>query len=266
MNFPQQPTPTNAYAHYANRPIRGIFPHHTATTQRPTPRLGSSWNHLIDRDPAATIYQAVPLEGAPHCVLKTDLWRPPWIVRCPDGRVSDANYCGLHVEIVYDPSSPNNQLPTSAQVQSLGTLIDYYYDLYGPLPIVGHGEVQSDKWRTEPHPWPDVYVAQLNLSDKGVYGRFRLTTPPQEAPVVEISDEDLKAYMEQLGTPINPDTALMQRAYLAYRRGETRGPAISGEYTYLITGHVRQRFTAGIADYDPATGGVSWAEVVAHPE
>lgn len=88
-------------------------------------------------------------------------------------------------------------------------------------------------------------------------------------PIIRISDEELKRYLEQLGQGINMESAIIKRACLAYRRGETRGPAVSDEYPARAPDGrdvVRQRFTAGIAEYDPATGEVSWVELVAHPE
>jgi hypothetical protein len=65
------------------------------------------------------------------------------------------------------------------------------------------------------------------------------------------------------------ETAIIRRACLAYRHGETRGPAISGEYPAQAPDGravVRQDFTAGIAEYDPQTGGVGWVELVARPD
>jgi uncharacterized protein YvpB len=87
--------------------------------------------------------------------------------------------------------------------------------------------------------------------------------------VIRISDEDLKAYLEQLGQGVNMESAIVKRACLAYRRGETRGPAVSDEYPARAPDGrevVRQRFSAGIAEWDPATGEVNWVEVVLHPE
>jgi hypothetical protein len=83
-----------------------------------------------------------------------------------------------------------------------------------------------------------------------------------------VTDEELKRYLEQLGQTVNMDTAIIKRACLAYRRGETRGPAISGEYpatTEQGQPVIRQKFTAGIAEYNPATGDTIWVEVVTHP-
>ena len=83
------------------------------------------------------------------------------------------------------------------------------------------------------------------------------------------SDQELEQYLSQMGHAVNMDTAIIKRACLAYRRGETRGPAMSDEYA-AQTPHgrsvVRQKSTAGIAEFDPASGDVAWVEVVAHPD
>ena len=88
-------------------------------------------------------------------------------------------------------------------------------------------------------------------------------------PEFALPDEQLARYLGQLGTPVNMETAIIRRACLAYRHGETRGPAISGEYPAQAPDGravVRQDFTAGIAEYDPQTGGVGWVELVARPD
>lgn len=264
MNFPTQTTPTDAYTYYPNRPRTTIFGHHTAGPSLPTPSRGASWNHIIDRDPVATIYSAVPLDSAPHTISNTNRHRPPSVLRCPDGRVSDANYCGVHVEIVYAPQAPYNQRPTSSQLASLNTLLRYYYALYGPLPFWGHGEVDTTKWPTEPH---GLDYAAAGLGPHTSYGRFLVNPPTEDTCTMDpISDEDLKIYFEQLGTPVNMETAIIKRASRAYRVGETRGPAVSDEYLYAPSNRIRQRFSAATAEYDPETGGVGWAELNLHPE
>lgn len=88
------------------------------------------------------------------------------------------------------------------------------------------------------------------------------TPPDAPAPTADVyADDAIKAYLEQLGTPVNMNTAIIQRAALAIKRDETRGPAISGEYPSSTNNHTRQDFTAGTADYDPETGTVSWVEL-----
>jgi hypothetical protein len=96
---------------------------------------------------------------------------------------------------------------------------------------------------------------------------------------IPVSDEELRGYFSQVlrqrdqGYQVNLETAIIKRACLAFRRGETRGPALSDEYTVSIPDGnggqrnvVRQDFTAGIAEFDPATGQVNWVEIVTHPE
>jgi hypothetical protein len=90
-----------------------------------------------------------------------------------------------------------------------------------------------------------------------------------EEALMPATDQELEQYLSQLGHPVNMETAIIKRACLAYRRGETRGPAISDEYAAQTTDGrsvVRQKFSAGIAEFDPATGDVAWVEVVAHPD
>ncbi|MDQ3703123.1 MAG: hypothetical protein M3442_19720, partial [Chloroflexota bacterium] len=91
----------------------------------------------------------------------------------------------------------------------------------------------------------------------------------EEEAMIPISDADLQQYLNQAGQRVNMETALVKRACLAHRRGETRGPALSGEYAArTVDGRdvIRQKFTAGIAEYNPGSGEVSWVEVVAHPD
>lgn len=90
-----------------------------------------------------------------------------------------------------------------------------------------------------------------------------------DVPIIRISDDELRQYLEQLGQGVNMESAIIKRACLAYRRGETRGPAVSDEYDATAPDGravVRQKFSAGIGEYDPTTGEVNWVEVVAHPE
>lgn len=109
----------------------------------------------------------------------------------------------------------------------------------------------------------------LAIAVDRAFSADRSPAPPEEEYVVHISDEDLKAYLEQRGQSVNMATAIIQEACLAYRRGETRGPAASDEYVATTPDGrevIRQNFTAGIAEYDPSTGAVAWVEVVLHPE
>ncbi|MFN8475302.1 MAG: GH25 family lysozyme [Anaerolineae bacterium] len=112
---------------------------------------------------------------------------------------------------------------------------------------------------------------------------FVVGDPPSVAPAAQpmlidpidsvISDAQLQAYLEQYlkrqGQAIDMNSAIIRAAVLAYRRGETRGPALSLEYNVkLDDGQVvsRQDFTAGVAQRDPQTNQVIWLELVLHPE
>lgn len=271
----QQSYPADSYAAYpANkpRPIRGVGLHHTATTLLASPHRGGSWHYQIDRDNVATIYKAIPVEHAAHHIGQTDKWRPAWVTPDPTHQVSDINYCSIGIEIVCAPQAPYNQGITAAQHNALSYLLSLIYAKYGSLPIIGHGEVDSSRWPTEPH------SLSYSLADIGPsvdsLGRFytpdAVVSDPSDPNneygdnVNPISDEDLKAYLESYGVPVNMDTAIIKRAALAYRRGETRGPAISPEYQY--GDFVRQRFTAATCEYDPSTGGIGWVEVNIHQE
>lgn len=78
----------------------------------------------------------------------------------------------------------------------------------------------------------------------------------------------MKPYFDQLGQDCNTETALMQRACLAYKRGESRGPALSGEYPATApdgAAVTRQDFTAGKAEakrLGDGTWWTGWVEVV----
>lgn len=268
----QQAYPRDAYTLYNNRPIRGIVLHHTATPgpNAPTMARGRSWHGLILRDNPggrgfATLLRGIPDQHAAHTVGNCNRWRPSWMVNAPDGRVSPPNYCTKSYEVVYNPVAPDYQKPTAAQLATWRWAVEQDYLTYGPLPIVGHGEIDSDKMLTEPHNFAVEYPL-WGLTPLGPYGHY-LATPPQpdEGDDVDpISDADLQAYLSQLGFPVNMDTAIIKRVALSYRRGENRGPAVSDEYHYQ--GKVRQRFTAATAEYDPATGGVSYVELNINPE
>lgn len=276
MNTPppqvQQTTPLNAFRRYPNRPINYIGLHHTADSiydPLPQPTSNGSWHRLFAPD--GTIYNAVPHDAAAFTILATDLWRPSYIVRCPDGAVSDANYCGLQYEIEYAPQAPYNETPTPAQLNSIAWALQTDTARYGPVPCLPHGLVQADKWDTEPHL---LDYARLQLT--WVPG-FGYVYNPQEPPVQNpATDDTIKGWLETYGTGVNMDTGIMQFAAQAFRdgappHGNWRGPALPGpngepgEYS-TPDGLVNHRFTAGIAYFNPQTGGIGWREIVLHPE
>jgi hypothetical protein len=128
------------------RPIKGIVLHHTAGSGLAFPTRGGSWHWIVDKD--GTIYRDVSEENCAHHVLAGDRWTPSWVVPSPVG-VSNINYCTVGIEIVYAPQ--NGEVPTAAQHASIRRLLASIYGRYGRLPVVGHGQLQRDKWETEPH-------------------------------------------------------------------------------------------------------------------
>lgn len=272
----QQSTPANSYVRYPNRPINFIGLHHTADPQGgtlPQPSNTGSWHRLFPAD--GSIRNAVRHDAAAFTILKTDLWRPSYIVRCPDGRVSDANYCGLQYEIEYAPQDPYNETPNAAQYAAILYALTVDTAQYGPIPGLPHGLVQSDKWRTEPH---GLDYARLHLTWVDGFGYI---FNPQEDPndvTNPATDEQIKGWLETYGTAVNMQTGIMQFVAQSFRNGapptgEYRGPALPGpngepgEYAAPDgSGKIRHRFAQGIVEYDPNTGGLGWVEVVLHPE
>src|SRR5262249_20414914 len=98
---------------------------------------------------------------------------------------------------------------------------------------------------------------------------------PKERLEMDTSVEERAAmveYFSQMGVAFNPETEMAKRACLAYKRGETRGPAISDEYPSTTPDgrpSVRQRFSAGILEAfqdDAGTWQANWMELCLHPE
>jgi hypothetical protein len=108
-------------------------------------------------------------------------------------------------------------------------------------------------------------VQAMALVPLAVEDSIPMDTTPEERAA-------MKPYFDQLGQDCAMETALMKRACLAYKRGETRGPATSGEYDATAPNgrpSRRQNFTAGIAEAwakDDGTWVVGFVELVLHPE
>lgn len=275
MNIIQQPTPASSYRYYANKPHLGLYLHHTAVSQSapaPTPSSNGSWHRLFM--PNGDVLLAVPPNAAAFCVLKTDIFVPLWQRRCPDHQVSDANYSADNWEIQYNPLL--NESPTPAQYASITASLKEHYALYGAVPVLGHGQVQSDKMPSEP-----TYF-DWHGTGFGPYQQYvgRFFTAPEEH-MNPATDQEIKDALETFGVGINPDTAIMQFVYAAFRAGDPpfgnwRGPAMlspdgtSGEYPATAPDgnpSVRHRFSAGIVEFNTVTGGIGWQELVKdHPE
>jgi hypothetical protein len=147
---------TMHYSVYPNRPVKGIVLHNTESAgPLRVDQSQGSWQWLIDHDEDGTLYCDVSEEHAAWGVFATGhsaasiaktKWRPPWLVRCPDDGVSDANYCAIHIELVSYQGYRDAGVPyTSGQYATLRALLSDLYERYGELPIVFHRDVQTDR-------------------------------------------------------------------------------------------------------------------------
>jgi Peptidase_C39 like family len=146
-------------------------------------------------------------------------------------------------------------------------------------PPMGTGMLAvNDPLRTYEPVGPGEYATwSVQAGATNVGGVQGLGLEPIEAPDWIAMDttwderEDMRPYFEQLGVACNMHTAIMQRACLAFKRGESRGPAVSGEYLSTHAdgrGSARQNFTAAIAEAVQAGDGtwqVNWMELVTNP-
>lgn len=245
------------------RQVLGTFLHDTEGHYKVDPYWTASWHYEIDRDGA--IYQFVDEADIAYHVRACDRYWPPWLPHAGKYNVSRANEYTIGIELVSDAAYRAAGVPyTDAQYNSLRWLLADIYTRHPSLPIETHGRVQLD--RSDP--------VQLDFGRAGLVaspnGSFVFTpTNTEEDVVIPATDDEIKTYLEQLGTGINPATAIFARAALSYRRGETRGPAISDEYSAQAPDGravVHQKFTAGIGEYDPTTGQATWVEAILHPE
>jgi hypothetical protein len=148
LSFRDRDVPLNASTQVSGgrRPIKAVVLHDTEGSSPIEARRGASWHWLIDRD--GTIYRDVSEENCAHHVASTDEWRPPWVVPSPVP-VSDVNFCAIGIELVSNQDFRNAGEPyTQAQYDSLRALAQDIESRHGPLPWVGHGQLQLD--RTDP--------------------------------------------------------------------------------------------------------------------
>lgn len=84
----------------------------------------------------------------------------------------------------------------------------------------------------------------------------------EENPMNTTHEErmEMKSYFDIYGVDCNMDTAIMERACLAYKRDETPGPALTQEYPYGP--HVRQDFTSRILEWHADDNKIYYVEVV----
>jgi hypothetical protein len=172
VNVIRRAIPSDASTFAPNRPVNGVVLHHTAGSTTPYPQRGASWHYVVGPD--GTVFVDVPEDRAAHHCGATDRWRPPWVVRSQVA-VSDANYCTLGVEITYAPQW--GQVPNAAQHQAVRELLADMYVRRGRLPVVGHGELQLDKWVTEPHA---LNWTAAGCGERTVNGRYLIVAAPEE--------------------------------------------------------------------------------------
>jgi hypothetical protein len=185
---------TANYSVYPNRPVTGIFIHdsESAGPLRVDQSQGS-WHWLIEHDEDGTLYCDVSEEHAAWGVFATGQsaesiaktkWRPPWLVRCPDDGVSDANYCGIHIELVSYQGYRDAGIPyTRGQYVTLVDLVRDIFSRHGELPIVGHVQVQTD--RSDP--------VQFNWE---AFHRLLAETSEEEDDMAKV--QDLQAELDNL--------------------------------------------------------------------
>jgi hypothetical protein len=163
---------------YSGRPVVGITLHNTeGMTPVTTYQSGGAWQRLIDRD--GSVYHDVPDKMAAWHVERADRWRPDWVRTCPDGRVSDVNYCALGIELVSAQEARNANEPyTVWQVAALRRVVIDWYHAHGRLPVVGHGQMQAD--RSDPVQF-DWAAAGFGAFVEGV-GRFYDGGDPVRGP------------------------------------------------------------------------------------
>lgn len=126
------------------RLVAGICLHDTETHASVNPRQEGSWHYEIDR--RGEIYQFVDEEDIAWHVRACDRWWPDWLPDWGDYDVSRMNEWSIGIELVSDATYRAAGEPyTDAQYTSLAALIRDLFARRGVLPIVGHGQVQTDR-------------------------------------------------------------------------------------------------------------------------
>ena len=146
------PVPADYYGQtfQADRPLAGIGIHDTETDTPAAPHAAGSWHYEIDRAgkvhgyvPEADVAYHVKAWGTDPTINK---WRPPWLPLSRPWNASATNCWTLGVELVSSQKWRNQGTPyTLAQYRSLQGLLLDLRERYGPLPVFGHGHVQSDR-------------------------------------------------------------------------------------------------------------------------
>lgn len=270
MNIIVRDIPTSAYtlAPPSGRPHLGVGFHHTATAFTPFPRREGSWHFCITRE--ADLLIDVPWQHIAHHIGQTDKWRPPWVVAGP-GTTSDINWCTWGCEVQYAPQE--GQTPTVAQHVTARYLLEEWLPANtgvdpATLYAVGHGQVDSSKWPTEPHGW-SWPTAGWRWTPAGYrYVGVALPDPPpdegeEEMPLPQpvLDPAHLVAVQAAIwgpeawdpaGADFGIQTAWRQALQAGYDMGAPTGPEQP-----LDDGSVFRRFERGTLFWHPQNGG-SW--------
>ena len=139
----------------------------------------------------------------------------------------------------------------------------------------GVGAPGAPDWDTLWNKMPDVAFVMSTLIRSHLAGRNLLDTQDvRPSPIYFEQDlfptpipteEEALVALGSFGFTLPHGFGITNLAVRAYRRGEWRGPAISDEYLHTMPDGrevVRRDFTAGTAEYDPASGTTTWAEVI----
>jgi outer membrane murein-binding lipoprotein Lpp len=126
------------------RLIAGIVIHDTEGHAKVDPHQEGSWHYEIDR--SGEIYQFVDEEDIAWHVRACDRWWPDWLPHWGNYDLSRMNEWSIGIELVSDATYRAAGEPyTDAQYTALAALIRDLFARRGVLPIVGHGQVQTDR-------------------------------------------------------------------------------------------------------------------------
>lgn len=204
MNLVDRNVPISACTVAPGRPVAGIVLHHTAGQSDPFPLRGASWHYLVARD-GQTVFRDVDEAHAAHHAGATDRWRPNWVQPSPVG-VSDINWCSCGIEITYAPQF--GEVPSAAQHQVLKELLHHLYAAHGPLPVVLHGEIDLNKWPSEPH---GLNLALAGLSERGADGHWLLHPIGEEDVAISPEDQAILDVMHGLGANAGSITGWIEK-------------------------------------------------------
>lgn len=250
------------FTRYPGRPIVGGVLHDTegATSLTVAQSLGS-WHWLIGRD--GLLYRDVAESHAAWHVYATGhsadslahtRWRPPWLIVCPDGGVSDTNYCTVGIELVSDATARVAGEPyTDAQYATLRALVTDIEAQHGALPWVGHGELQTDRTDPVQFDWE-----RAGFGPRGPMGRaFIAGAPAAGEPTMPTLTPAELVQVAQLvwdDIPFNPAFAIPGAWLAAEAAGRYLGGPVAGEADTADGTMTVQVFTYGRICYRKATG------------